>query len=206
MVTDLGELAGFDENDPVYDQLAFENSRRLYGFLLSMVDVAVKTNRRMISQHLIRAFNHHAIVGLHYTAGRYRSHPEEIRDSSGAVVYTAPEAHRLPALMDEFVNYANSSWSSKQPVELAAYVLWAICAIHPFINGNGRTARAAAYYVLCAKVGGPLPGARTLPDLLRDPEVRPLYYSALRDADAGNLRPLVDLLTTQLLRQVLTTE
>ncbi len=204
MIMDLSERAGFDESEPVYDRLSFENSQRLYSFIRSMVGVAVDTQRPMLSQHLIRAFNHHAIVGLHYTAGQYRNHPIAVRQSDGQTVYEPPDAHRLSALMDDFVNSTNAKWVQTDAIRLAADVLWAINHIHPFINGNGRTARAASYYVLCVKVGGLIPGTRTIPELLREPEVKLDYYAALRAADRGNFEPLVELITVQLLRQIAT--
>lgn len=66
-------------------------------------------------------------------------------------------------------------------VALSAYVLWKLNYIHPFINGNGRTARAACYFVLCVKAGGWLAGDTILPELLR--QNRDLYVQALQAAD-----------------------
>ena len=89
---------------------------------------------------------------------------------------------------------------------LAAYVLWRLNHIHPFINGNGRTARAACYFVLCVKLGGWLPGTVILPELLRNSEIRDRYVQALRQADAAAERgdgddPLSPM--TQLLAELL---
>jgi len=83
--------------------------------------------------------------------------------------------------MDDFVNKVNREWVDTDPVVLATFVLWRINYIHPFINGNGRTARAAAYYVLCVKSGGWLPGSVILPELLR--LNRDEYVVALQAAD-----------------------
>lgn len=81
--------------------------------------------------------------------------------------YTPPDHYRVNALMDDFVNLVNRRWSETEPVSLAAYVLWRLNYIHPFINGNGRTARAACYFVLCVKVKGWLGGDTILPERLR---------------------------------------
>ena len=59
--------------------------------------------------------------------------------------------------------------------------MWRVNWIHPFFGGNGRTARALAYLVLCARLGFPLPGTKTIPDLIV--EDRQPYYQALRSAD-----------------------
>lgn len=64
------------------------------------------------------------------------------------------------------------------PTLLPAYALWRMNWIHPFIEGNGRTARAACYYLICLRNGGLLPGKKILPERIRDD--RPRYYAALR--------------------------
>jgi Fic family protein len=56
-------------------------------------------------------------------------------------------------------------------------MLW----IHPFIEGNGRTARAICYYLLCARIGRLLPGKIIVPERIRDN--RAPYIAALRKAD-----------------------
>ncbi len=91
--------------------------------------------------------------------------------------------------MDDFTNTVNLNFRQMDPVALAAFVLWRLNHIHPFINGNGRTARAACYFVLCIKLGGWLRGSKILPELLR--ENRTEYVAALKEVDlaakGGNL-------------------
>jgi Fic family protein len=108
--------------------------------------------------------------------------------------------------MADFVNYVNRVWETTDAVVLASYVLWRMNWIHPFINGNGRTARAICYFVLCVKAGGWLPGTTILPELIRQNHGG--YVAALQAADAslpsGKLdlsvlhKYLSDLLTQQL--------
>jgi Fic family protein len=88
---------------------------------------------------------------------------------------------------------------------MAAYVLWRLNWIHPFINGNGRTARVTCYYVLCLRSGGWLPGAPILPDLIaqnRDEYVRALKvvdtsFSAGLPLQLGDLHALLERLINQ---------
>jgi Fic family protein len=93
----------------------------------------------------------------------------EISDGPGLPPQYVPPAHyRVPALMDDFVNTVNRTWDqTTDAVALATYALWRINNIHPFINGNGRTARAACYFTLCLAAGGLLPGTVILPELIR---------------------------------------
>ena len=110
--------------------------------------------------------------------------------------------------MDDFVNMVNRSWEQSDPVALTAFVLWRLNHIHPFINGNGRTARAASYFVLCVKSGVWLPGTTILPELIcRD---RDEYVLALQRVDASlsqgpfDLSPLHELLSRLIAEQLAT--
>jgi Fic family protein len=87
--------------------------------------------------------------------------------------------------MEDFVDQVNWRWANTDPVVLSSYVLWRMNHIHPFINGNGRTARAASYFVLCVRAGGWLAGDQILPELLR--QNRDEYVEALKKADASVL-------------------
>jgi Fic family protein len=195
----LHELTG-TENDPLYQALEIANGNRQYDFLKSMVYVAVQANRRLISHTLIKALNFHAIVCLHSSAGGYRPCAVTVGN------HQPPEHYRVQALMDDFVDNVNRNWESFDPVVLASFVLWRLNYIHPFINGNGRTARAACYFVLCAKLGGWLPGQPILPELIRHNHAA--YVAALQQTDASfaggvlDLRPLHALISRLLIQQL----
>ncbi|WP_400770301.1 Fic family protein [Methylosinus sporium] len=64
---------------------------------------------------------------------------------------------------------------------LFGHGLWRLNWIHPFIEGNGRTARAACYYLLCVRSETLLPGRKILPERIR--ENRDGYERALVAAD-----------------------
>ena len=53
--------------------------------------------------------------------------------------------------------------------------------IHPFADGNGRTARAISYVVMSIKIDGLLPGTPTIPEQIAS-DKRP-YYDGLEAAD-----------------------
>jgi len=170
----LYELTG-TEDDDTYRTLEYFNTDRQLHFLESMVTVALRTQRPFLSQALIKALNYHAIACLHVNAGEYR--PCEVKVGS----YEPPAHYRVQALMDDFVNLVNRYWENEDPVLLSAFVLWQLNVIHPFINGNGRTARACCYFALCVKSGGWISGKTILPELLR--QHREEYVSALQYAD-----------------------
>ena len=106
--------------------------------------------------------------------------------------------------MIDFIRDLNGLWETAPPLYLAALALWRINNVHPFVNGNGRTARAVCYFILCVKVGGQLPGQPILPELLGGPE-RDRYVAALREADSTdgtNLNPLMSLIGDLVRQQI----
>lgn len=192
------------ENDPAYQALQVSNLNRQYDFLRAIVEASLSTNRAYLSQTVIKAFNYHAIVCLHAGAGEYR--PCQVKVGE----YQPPDWIHVQALMDDFVNMINRAWENADPVTLASFVLWRLNWIHPFVNGNGRTARITAYYILCLKAGGMLPGTEPLPELLRRDRYKPddPYVAALKKVDAsleaGNfdLKPLHELVSSLLDEQL----
>jgi Fic family protein len=192
------------EGHPAYQALEVSNGNRQYSFLLSIIEAALALGRPFLSQTIIKALNFHAITCLHTNAGEYRPCPVIVGQ------YEPPQHYQVPALMDDFVNTVNRIWDTADPIELSAYVLWRMNHIHPFINGNGRTARAACYFVLCVKSGGLLPGKVILPQLIR--RDRDDYIKALHAVDASHnagslqLGPLGDFLAERIDEQIASSE
>lgn len=60
--------------------------------------------------------------------------------------YIPPMSDDIPALLEELINYVNSS--DDHPLLKAAVVHYQMVTIHPFEDGNGRTARILSDYVL----------------------------------------------------------
>jgi Fic family protein len=114
----------------------------------------------------------------------------------------------VPDLVDEFLSVIHENWTiNTDPTVLPAYALGRLNWIHPFTEGNGRTARAACYLLICLRQRKLLPGRKIVPERIR--ENREPYYAALREADRywaeGHFNVdalaayLADLLTEQLL-------
>jgi Fic family protein len=179
------ELVGSEQHQ-AYQNLSIDNLERQYSFLRSIINAAVALNRPMISTAIIQALNNHAISCLHVNAGQFRPCPVTVG------TYTPPEYYRVPELMNAFVNEVNHAWENTDAVVLSAYVLWRINVIHPFINGNGRTARALCYFVLCVRSGGLLKGDKIIPELIR--QNRDEYVQLLKDTDAAYLAAKTDYL------------
>lgn len=136
-----------------------------------------------------------ALKGLSAYAGVFRPAGVDIGGSKHKPV----DAHLVPARVEEMCDYVIDNWA-KPPIHLAAYVLWRLNWIHPFTDGNGRTARAVAYMVLCVRLGYRLPGTRTIPELIA--ENKDPYYAALEAAYDGDLEILEKLLAALLAKQL----
>ena len=90
---------------------------------------------------------HDRVMGGSYAsgAGRFRAAAVFLAISGeGRTVYEPPPADAVPALVDELASFAqNASTEVPAPV-LAALVHVRLAGVHPFADGNGRTARVLA--------------------------------------------------------------
>jgi Fic family protein len=146
---------------------------------------------------------HKAVLdGLHRLAGTFRNTPVKIEGS----LHQPPEAAFVADEVQLMCEYINENWG-KSATHLAAYVLWRMNWIHPFADGNGRTARAVSYLVLSVKLDSLLPGTPTIPDQIAS-DKQP-YYKGLEAADKAwaneqvDLSDLETLLNNMLARQLL---
>ena len=187
---------GWGEECAVYQRLAVRNLYRYYGFLYDIIVAAVATRHLSLDHSLIKALNFQAIVGLHEEAGEYRS--------VGVTVggYRPPPPSEVGPLMTDLVDTINPFLKRRPSAVVAAFALWRLNYIHPFVNGNGRTARAICYYILCVTQGGLLPGREILPEILRKEPMHGRYVTALDQADGGDLKPLIALVRLALSIQI----
>ncbi len=134
--------------------------------------------------------NDRALKELHRTGtlfllrepGSYRT--SEVHVANGdEVVHTPPTYDKIEEHIEEFFRQLMGNWANYDPIEACAYSLWHINWIHPFVNGNGRTARAFSYACLCLKFGFILPGTTTVTDLIMANRDR--FYAALQSADTS---------------------
>jgi Fic family protein len=78
----------------------------------------------------------------------YRDGQNVIKDSAGGIVYLPPEAVDVPALMSELENWIQSSEKDLPVPVIAGMAHYQFVVIHPYFDGNGRTARALATWIL----------------------------------------------------------
>lgn len=134
------------------------------------------------NQEILKELHRTGTLLLLRFPGSYRTCDVQVRRRDGQIFY--PPAHAdVPAQMEAFERDLHARWGLADPVEIAAFALWRINWVHPFKNGNGRTARAFAYACICLKFGAMLPGTSTMIDLIT--RSREAFEDALAHADAS---------------------
>ena len=123
--------------------------------------------------------------------GKYKTQPNHVRTRTGEL-HRFAEPGETPSRMEEWVRRLRSDLDrTDYPLpELLAESHWSFVNIHPFDDGNGRTARLITNYILLRK--------NLLPMVIRS-EDRDRYLGALRQADAGNGLPLAEFMLAQIL-------
>lgn len=74
--------------------------------------------------------------------GKIRQNPVYIENASHEILYTALSPDKVKPALEELVAWVKANQFSIHPVIIAAIIHFRIAAIHPFADGNGRTARA----------------------------------------------------------------
>jgi fido (protein-threonine AMPylation protein) len=136
----------------------------------------------MPNQRALSELHRCATLFLLNNPGEYRNVPVCVKNTAtGEVVYQAPPHEDVPRLVDEFIDELKSIWDTGDALDAAAFALWRVNWIHPFKNGNGRTARAFCYACLNARLSVILPGTTTVIDQIMTTRID--YEAAIRVAD-----------------------
>ena len=158
------------------DHLEAKDHFEALHFLYDLVD---HDKKHTMSEHLVRSLQQLVVAKSdREIAGTYRTGNVLITGSK----HSPPDAIMVPELMRKLISWVRSQANILHPVELAALAHHRLVHIHPFLDGNGRTARLLMNLILLQK-GYPLVA------ILKND--RKKYYHVLEQADAGNLKPLV---------------
>jgi Fic family protein len=178
--------AALNAREPVVRR-SFEDALRAYDFVLDLA-----TNRTEVTEKAIKeihalictgqeTYRVHTAVGVQKQSlpkDEYKRQPNNptIR-LSGRLHHYAPPTD-VTAEMDRLVGELRSAeFTAAHPVLQAAYAHYALVAIHPFADGNGRVARALASVYLYRRPGAPL---------VIFADQKDEYIDALEAADAGS--------------------
>ena len=123
--------------------------------------------------------------------GEYKTQPNHVRTATGQL-HRFAEPEETPALMEGWTR------EFQRDLERNAYPLplflaeshWNFLRIHPFDDGNGRTARLLTNYVLLRS---------GLPPMVIKTAERDRYIGALQKADVGRMEPLARFMSENIL-------
>lgn len=153
------------------DHLEAKNHHEAIHYLYDLIE---HEKRQTVSEQLIRSLQQLVIKDIEdQEAGQYRKGNVMITGSS----HRPHEGYEVPKLMAELVSWVRKNQNKMHPVELAALAHHKLVHIHPFTDGNGRTARLFMNLILMQK------GYPMVIILKND---RQKYYRALDKADRGN--------------------
>ena len=166
----------FRRDPELHNRLKLNNLRRQLSLAADCVAVVRAKGIEAVDRDMLFALNAAAQANIDPFGGRYRTAPVHARD------HEAPPFAEVPDLMQDLFGHLGQDWTRPGGrCQLAAYGAWRLAWIHPFQDGNGRTANALAYILICARAGAWLPGKKILP--LRIIEARDEQYAALAEAD-----------------------
>lgn len=129
------KISGVDAED-VRELL---NYRKAFDFVSDYV-----FSQGSITEGLIREIHRRLVDGVRGNSaqpGQYRSIQNYVANSkTKEVIYTPPAAYDVPLLMAELIDWLQNE-QTIPPVLVAGIAQFQLVHIHPFLDGNGRTAR-----------------------------------------------------------------
>src|SRR3990172_2093263 len=151
-------------DDPVmFERVQERNLSRQYDLLLNCIEIGLAQNHAAaFDKYTLWALNHVAVANISQFGGRFREEPIYVGN------HLPPHFSLVPDLIDRFISTIHENWFLWTPTQMGAYALWRLNWIHPFIEGNGRTARATCYNMICVRHGDLLPGRKIIPERIRE--------------------------------------
>ncbi len=126
--------------------------------------------------------------------GKYKTLPNHVLQVTGEMFYFAsPE--ETPAKMQELIDWfrAEREKPDVNPIILATLFHYRFIRIHPFDDGNGRTARILMNFILMQN---------GFPPVIIKTEDKENYYGVLHLADVGELEPFIEYIANNLVHSL----
>ncbi|MDQ7839362.1 MAG: Fic family protein [Thermodesulfobacteriota bacterium] len=134
-----------------------------------------------VSEGLVRELHKILVRGVRGSEaqpGNYRKIQNYVANSrTKEIIYTPPAPLELPHLMREFVDWINDNIEEVSPILTAGIAQFQFVHIHPFVDGNGRTARLLSTLILY-KTGYDFKRLFTISEYYD--KDRPAYYNAIQ--------------------------
>ncbi|MGF7145188.1 Fic family protein [Anaerotaenia torta] len=141
-----------------------------YNFMLELARQQDMTVTEEVIKKLHKLFYQKVDADL---AGQYRT----IQIYISGTEYIPPSPEEVPRLMKHLTDLLQASKRTLHPIELAAMAHRRFVDIHPFVDGNGRTARLLMNLIL-VNTGY---GVVSIPPVLRNDYINALALSRMQD-------------------------
>lgn len=126
-------------NKTIQEHLEAINHAQAFDYILSLI----KTSKNDITQKTILNIHQKILQKIDDTnSGRFRT--VSVRIAGSRVIL--PNATKVPKLMDEFISWLHTSDIDTPTLAVQAHLK--LVSIHPFVDGNGRTARLLMNLIL----------------------------------------------------------
>jgi Fic family protein len=174
-------------------RLADREAREIIGTreALDLVDELVGQAAVDLGEQVIREIHRRVLWGQSplLTPGEYRRGENRVVGANGQAIFSTPPSGDVPALMRAFGAWLTHKSPAIEGPTAAALAHLEFVAIHPFSDGNGRTARAISRLIL-ARSGYAFDGLVSL-DARLDLD-RGAYFGAIRAAIGQSYVPGYD--------------
>lgn len=193
----------FDQTEGTHDYREYQEMQA-HDVALKMIQEEALDKERPLTEQFIRSLNEKLLVKPFWKdaitpdgqatrkeiiPGAYKKTPNSVRLANGEIFnYTAPAD--VQNEMAALVAWYNKDSESEDPILLASILHYRFVRIHPFDDGNGRTARLLMNYVL---------SKNNLPLVIIKSAEKKEYLSALNRADTGDLNAFVEYIGNQLM-------
>ena len=193
----------FDQTEGTHDFREYQEMQA-HDVALKMIQEEASDQERPLTEQFIRSLNAKLLVKPFWkeaiTAdgqptrkqiipGEYKKTPNSVRLANGEIfAYSSPED--VQNEIAELVAWFNEKSETEDPVLLAAMLHYRFVRIHPFDDGNGRTARLLMNYVF---------SKNNLPLVIIKSAEKKDYLAALNKADTGKINAFVEYIGNQLL-------
>eukprot|EP01012_Entosiphon_sulcatum_P014400 TRINITY_DN19434_c0_g1_i1.p1 TRINITY_DN19434_c0_g1~~TRINITY_DN19434_c0_g1_i1.p1 ORF type:complete len:457 (+),score=66.53 TRINITY_DN19434_c0_g1_i1:41-1411(+) len=193
----------FDQTEGTHDYREYQEMQA-HDVALRMIQEEASETERPLLESFIRNLNEKILVKPFWkdaiTAdgqgtrkqiipGEYKKTPNSVRLANGEIFHYSEPAD-VANEMAKLVNWFNENNGNENPVLLAALLHYRFVRIHPFDDGNGRTARLLMNYVFAKN---------NLPLVVIKSTEKKDYLAALNKADTGDLNAFVEYIGKQLL-------
>jgi fido (protein-threonine AMPylation protein) len=123
------------DNPTLFERIEEQNLLRQYDLLSNCIEIGFEKGIEAFDKYTLWALDYAAVANISQLGGRYREEPIYVGN------HLPPHYKDVPNLMDRFFSFVHENRTlHDHPTLIAAYALWRLNWIHPFLEGPGRRA------------------------------------------------------------------